>query len=113
MFTGKSISDAAADALFQTACDCIKYEKFERKIYHDDVSGIVHTDFKYGSVADVTGLVFGGDVDTPKGSTKIQFVVKTADLENVRHHLKWEKVSFDEFIEEMKNSRKSKSYEWN
>lgn len=87
MFCGTSLSDAARDALFQAACDCVCREKHERKVYNDDVEGVVYTKFNYGALDSIGGIVFEGDIETEKGATRTKFIVRTQDLEKARYVL--------------------------
>jgi hypothetical protein len=114
MFTGTSISNSARDALFQTACDCVKYEKHERKVYHDDVEGIVYTRFDFGMLGDsIDGIVFEGDISTEEGETHTKFIVRLHELEKVRY-TEGEWFSMDEFLEKMREKMEAKSkYKWN
>jgi hypothetical protein len=106
IFTGTSLSDAACDALFQAACDCIIDEKHEKKIYNDDVEGIVYTDFDFGAMGSIRGVVFKGEIETPQGSTKVKYIVQRHDLEEVRkHHMNWDRYSLDEFLETIKDRK--------
>lgn len=111
MSSGVSLSDPARDALFQTACNCIRDEKNERKVYHDDVRGIVHTDFNFSTLGHaITGIVFEGEIETDQGSSYVKFIVNTYNLEKVRYmENKW--ISFDDFIKNLKE--KNNSHKWN
>ena len=111
MFTGTSLSDAACDALFQAACDCVRDEKHQKKVYHDDVIGVVHTEFNYGMTGEIGGIVFEGEIETSEGETKVKYLVQRHDLENARKHMKWTKVSFEEFVDRMRG--RDDSYRWN
>ncbi len=111
MFSGASLSDAACDALFQAACDCVRDEKHEKKVYHDDVIGVVHTDFDFGMTGCIGGIVFEGEIETSDGDTKVKYLVQRHDLENARKHMEWTRMSFDEFVERMKEKRDS--HKWN
>jgi hypothetical protein len=89
-FSGLRLSDAACDALFQTACDCVRDEIKEKKIIHDDVMGVVTTNFDDGLMGSTCGIIFDANIDTPNGSTKVTYIVRTADLETVRRMpMKW------------------------
>ena len=93
MFSGTPVSDAVADCLFEAACSCIIKEKNEKKIYHDDVRGMVHTNFDYGSTSEVSGILFEADVETEKGDTHIKYVVRDHDVEAARKYGKWLRLS--------------------
>lgn len=111
MFCGASLSNAARDALFQAACDCVRDEKNERKVYHDDVQGVVYTRFNFGMLGDsISGIVFEGDIETEEGETHTKFIVRVYELERVRR-MDGEWLSFDEFIEKMQE--KYDSHKWN
>lgn len=109
MFSGAALSEAACDALFQAACDCVRDEKYEKKVVHDDVVGIVHTDFDYGITGDIGGIVFEAEIETEQGDSKTKYIVRRRDLEKARHQVIWEKFNAEEFFEQMKK----KSYKNN
>lgn len=109
MFSGVSLSDAARDALFQAACDCVRDEKNSKKVFNDDVQGEVYTHFDFFSLDSITGIVFESDIETENGESYAKFLVRIRDLEEARHNGEW--LSFDEFIEKVQ--KQSKSHEWN
>ncbi len=109
MFTGVSLSDAACDALFQAACDCVRDEKNQKKVYNDDVTGIVYTEFDYGMTGDIGGILFEGEIETSDGETKVQYLIQRHELEKARHNVEWTRMNFDEFVERMKSNK----HEWN
>ncbi len=111
MWTGVSLSEAACDALFQAACDCVRDEKHEKKVYNDDVIGVVHTDFDFGMTGTIGGILFEGEIETSEGDTQVKYLVQRHDLENARKHMEWTRMSFDEFVERMKEKRNS--HNWN
>lgn len=102
MFSGKSLSDAAYEALYQCACDCVVKEKYERKVFHDDVRGVVHTDFDFAMMGTVGGIIFEGEVETEKGNTTVKYIVNLYDLENARRNLDFEWTPFEKFLEKMR-----------
>lgn len=111
MFTGASLSEAACDALFQAACDCVRDEKHTKKVYNDDVTGEVHTEFDFGMTGEIGGIVFEGDIETPDGETKVKYLVQRHELEKARKHVQWLKIDFDEFVEKMRKN--DNRHEWN
>ena len=106
MFTGASLSDAACEALYQGACDCVRDEKHERKIRHDDVTGVIYTDFDFGVLGSVNGIVFEGNIETEEGDSEVKYIIQTYELEKVRRQERfWHRMSFDEFLDKMNQHR--------
>lgn len=86
--TGLPLSDAACDAMFRTACLMAKKGLDKRRIVHDDVEGVVTTEFEHACMGSFTGMVFDGDIATPKGTTAARFLVRYNDLEGYERSLK-------------------------
>lgn len=79
--SGLPLSDAAAEALYSTARQMLDRNLSSRRIYHDDVEGIVRTDFESTAIGGASGIVFHGDVVNSKGETRVVYLVRAEDLE--------------------------------
>lgn len=101
MFSGKPLSDSAAEALFQSGCRCALLEKNSQNIFHDDVRGTIKTEFDYAMVGSITGIHFFAEISTEKGNTEVHFIIPSKDIEEVKNtEPYWTKV-------------KDNSYQWN
>jgi hypothetical protein len=113
MWHGCNLSEAACDALFCAACDCIKKGKRSQKVKNDDVEGEVHTEYESGMTGSIGGILFEGDIDTEEGSTQVKYIVLPHDLQKARKNVHW--VKWEDFLEEMRRSHKksSEAHQWN
>jgi len=80
MITGKSLSDAAREALLNTARRLFESNRHSLRIVHDDVEGEVCTDYESTTLGSLFGYIFKSDVVTSEGETTVVFLV---DPDNV------------------------------
>jgi hypothetical protein len=107
MKTGKALSIPAADMLFKAAQKMVKQDKRRLTVTHDDCQGYITTDFEDARIGSICGFKFVGEVITPKGETKVEFLVRSSDLETVKE------VEWVDLREKTKVRQKSDSHKWN
>lgn len=52
-----------------------------KRIYNDDIEGIVRTDFESTAIGGAAGIIFHGDVVNQKGETRVAYLVRAEDLD--------------------------------
>lgn len=81
MFCGRPISEEIRTLLFQAAAMLIFERRRQRTIATDFYEGEVTTEFKDALLGTYAGKVFSARVDFEGGTTRVNFIVRTADLE--------------------------------
>lgn len=89
--SGVRLSDPACDALYQSALRLMNSKKNEIKLYHDDISGVVRTNFERSSMGGTYGYVFIADIVTIRGKSFATFLVSDADKSDGRKSTTWMK----------------------
>lgn len=92
MFSGKSLSGTVSEALYQAAVYCVRKECNKRKVIHDDVEGLVQTDFETMIIGSVAGIIFNAEIDCINGSTKVTYIVSENDIDDDEEYA-WVKMS--------------------
>lgn len=80
MTTGVPLSDMARNALFKTAQRLWREKRCKLRIVHDDVEGEVHTKKEVVTLGGISGYVYEAEIGTPKGCTKVKYLVHENDL---------------------------------
>ena len=78
--SGLPLTDAALDCMYRAALTLVKNKKSEIKFHHDDVYGIITTEFKMAQLADASGYVFDAEITTEKGSSVAKYIVRNSDI---------------------------------
>ena len=83
MMSGISLTNSVRSILFDLAVKMVHESKDEVKIVHDDCDGYVETAWDTANIGFISGLVFHADIMTAKGNSKVSYIVRTSDLENI------------------------------
>lgn len=108
MFSGSSLSKMASDILFKTAQKMVKQDKRRMSVHHDDCMGVVTTDFESVQFNGLSGCRFEAEIATPRGDTKVDFLVRLQDLEIV-DEVNWIHAK----IKIKPKKKKSEAHRWN
>ena len=83
MHSGISLSDAAREVLLENA-QWMRYERNRKwRIKHPCCEGYIESDLKPIEYMGFEAVQFHALIDTPDGTTTVDYVVRTSDLENV------------------------------
>ena len=80
MFSGVALSESARTLLFQAATRLIREGKDRCRVVHDDVEGFVETEGERLVFGGVSGQTFSASVMTPKGETKVVYIVRDSEI---------------------------------
>ena len=83
LFSGSPITKTISDELFKAACRMVLEDKDELAIYNDECCGMVETDWESVCLGAISGYKFSCDVSSIKGQHKVDFIVRSKDLENI------------------------------
>lgn len=80
--SGLKLTEPALDCLYRAAITLTKSKKTEMKFHHDDVYGIITTDYQLAQLAQTSGYVFDAEITTKEGSSTAKFLVRNSDLKS-------------------------------
>ena len=80
--SGLPLTDNALDCMYRAAISLVKNKKTEMKFCHDDVYGVITTDYKMAQLADASGYVFEAEITTEKGASTAKYIVRNSDIQN-------------------------------
>jgi hypothetical protein len=83
MQCGKPLSNAACDALFQTAALMIKKDRRQMRVVNDDCTGIVTSDFDPVNFVGMDGVEFEAELADENGSHDVRYMVRHNDLDGM------------------------------
>lgn len=91
MLTGKPLSKAISNVLLEKAKNMYRNEIDYSKIVNDDGHGSLTTEFQTCCLGDLNGVAFHADLVVPKGKTKVEFLVRLNDLNQIDdfENVKW------------------------
>lgn len=101
MVSGLSLSDIQCDALYYGACWMIKKQKSFCEMTHDDVKGVITSDFQSVAMGGMAGLYFEAEFECDRGECKATFMVREADvieLEKAKKGRPW--LDWDDYVRE-------------
>lgn len=79
-FAGIPLSPEALKVLFFGAQAMFDGSERKKRVNFPFVTGEIKTDFQAGVLGSVSGYLFHADIDTPRGSTNVRYLVRQADF---------------------------------
>ncbi len=83
MFAGRGLTDEMRSLLYTEAYALAKKFRRKKKVRHDRFEGTVRTEYKYGLLGEIGGIIFHAVVESDAGTTKVDFLVTSADLPQI------------------------------
>jgi|GEM_PF-2445519 len=79
-FSGISLTNEVLQVLFFGAQSMFVSGDQQRLVKFAFVEGEIKTDYQAGVLGSVGGYLFHASIDTPRGSTKVRYLVRKADF---------------------------------
>lgn len=91
---GPVLSSEACDLLYQAACAMHTHDAGKALLRTRFCTGEVATEGKHVSIAALSGKEFTATIETPKGTTRLRYVVPTNDLRRDPEPTLWLYITF-------------------
>jgi hypothetical protein len=80
MLSGAALSTVVSNKLFSTAVEMYRKDVKKQSIKENGLEGRVRTDFQHVAMGSISGVRFFADVESEKGKTSIEYLVRIRDL---------------------------------
>lgn len=89
MVSGIPFSSVVSEELMRIARRMAHTGSSVGHIRMDDAEGQITTQFKHASLVSISGVVFHADLETIRGNTQADYIVRTADLRSDDEDGEW------------------------
>ncbi len=108
-----SLTDRMRSILFDTACSMLGKGVEKRRIYDDEIEGVVSTSFESQTLTGISGIEFHARVETELGSGKVKYLVRQIDAK-ARSEGEWMGFSsVDDLMQEVNSPPSRRNYACN
>lgn len=83
--SGKPVTAKLSEVLFINSHYLIETNKKRTKIKGSEYNGFIKTYFKRANIDVISGIVFHAEVETNKGMTLVNYIIRDNDLEGIEN----------------------------